>query len=123
MSDQELLKNLYRQVNQAMVEKDTAVLRKLLQPDTVLVHMSGYAQPVAEWLSQIESEEMVYYSWEEEAIKDLVIDSNKASLIGQSRVKAKVWGSGPHTWPLQIKMFFKKVGDDWKITKQVASTY
>ncbi|MEX2804027.1 nuclear transport factor 2 family protein [Streptococcus sp. H31] len=123
MSDQELLKNLYRQVNQAMVAKDTAALRELLQPDTVLVHMSGYIQPVAEWLSQIETGEMVYYSWKEEAIKNLVIDGNKASLIGQSRVKAKVWGSGPHTWPLQIKMFFEKVGENWKITKQIASTY
>lgn len=118
-----ILKNLYRQVNQAMVDKDTGKLEELLKPDTVLVHMTGYSQPVSEWLDQIESEEMKYYSWKEEAIKDIVIDGDKASLIGQSRVKARIWGAGPSTWPLKIHMFFEKVDGEWEIVKQVASTY
>lgn len=119
----EVLKDLYRQVNQAMVDKDIAKLEELLKADTVLVHMTGYKQPVSEWLDQIKSEEMKYYSWKEEAIKDIVIDGDKASLIGQSRVKALIWDGGPHTWPLQIKMYFEKVDGQWEIVKQIASTY
>lgn len=38
-----------------MVAKDTAMLAKLLEPDTVLVHMTGYVQPVSEWLTQIKT--------------------------------------------------------------------
>lgn len=118
-----IFKNFYRQVNQAMVDKDTAKLKELIKPDTVLVHMTGYSQPVSEWLDQIESEEMKYYSWKEEVIKNIVVDGDRASLIGQSRVKARIWGAGPSTWPLQIHMFFEKVDGEWEIVKQVASTY
>lgn len=123
MSEEEILKGLYRQINQAMVEKDTDTLSQLLRDDTELVHMTGYRQPVVEWLEQIETEEMKYYSWEEDAIKDVQIDGHRASLIGQSRVKARIWGSGPSTWRLQIKMYFEKVDGQWQIIKQVASTY
>lgn len=35
MSDEGILKAKYRQVDQAMVAKDTATLAKLLKPDTV----------------------------------------------------------------------------------------
>lgn len=120
---EEILKNRYRQVNDAMVAKDTKTLTELIAPDSVLVHMTGYVQSVKEWLAQIESEEMRYYAWQEDAIKAIHITDNTASLVGQSRVKARVWGAGPATWRLQIKMDFEKIDGDWKIIKQSASTY
>lgn len=120
---EEILKQLYRQVNDAMVAKDTKKLAELLEPDTVLIHMTGYVQPVTEWLEQIEAGDMIYYSWQEDAIKNIKINGNTASLIGQSRVKARIWGAGPSTWCLQIKMEFENVDGKWKIIKQTASTY
>ncbi|MCF0240304.1 nuclear transport factor 2 family protein [Streptococcus gallolyticus subsp. gallolyticus] len=120
---EEILKNRYRQVNDAMVAKDTKTLAELITPNSILVHMTGYVQPVKEWLAQIESEEMRYYAWQEDAIKAIHITDNTASLVGQSRVKARVWGAGPATWRLQIKMDFEKIDGDWKIIKQSASTY
>ncbi|WP_033152352.1 nuclear transport factor 2 family protein [Streptococcus equinus] len=120
---EEILKQLYRQVNDAMVAKDTKKLAELLEPDTVLIHMTGYVQPVTEWLEQIETGDMIYYSWQEDAIKNIKINGNTASLIGQSRVKARIWGAGPSTWRLQIKMEFENVDGKWKIIKQTASTY
>lgn len=120
---EEIIKQLYRQVNDAMVAKDTKKLAELLEPDTVLIHMTGYVQPVTEWLEQIETGDMIYYSWQEDAIKNIKINGNTASLIGQSRVKARIWGAGPSTWHLQIKMEFENVDGKWKIIKQTASTY
>lgn len=120
---EEILKQLYRQVNDAMVAKDTKKLAEHLEPDTVLIHMTGYVQPVTEWLEQIDTGEMIYYSWQEDAIKNIKINGNTASLIGQSRVKARIWGAGPSTWRLQIKMEFENVDGKWKIIKQTASTY
>lgn len=120
---EEILKQLYRQVNDAMVAKDIKKLAELLEPDTVLIHMTGYVQPVTEWLEQIETGDMIYYSWQEDAIKNIKINGNTASLIGQSRVKARIWGAGPSTWRLQIKMEFENVDGKWKIIKQTASTY
>lgn len=120
---EEILKNRYCQVNDAMVVKDTKTLAELITPNSILVHMTGYVQPVKEWLAQIENEEMRYYAWQEDAIKAIHISDNTASLVGQSRVKARVWGAGPTTWRLQIKMDFEKIDGDWKIIKQSASTY
>lgn len=120
---EEILKQLYRQVNDAMVVKDTKKLAELLEPDTVLIHMTGYVQPVTEWLEQIETGDMIYYSWQEDAIKNIKINGNTASLIGQSRVKARIWGAGPSIWRLQIKMEFENVDGKWKIIKQTASAY
>lgn len=120
---EEILKQLYRQVNDAMVAKDTKKLAEILEPDTVLIHMTGYVQPVTEWLGQIDTGDMIYYSWQEDAIKNIKINGNTASLIGQSRVKARIWGAGPSTWRLQIKMEFEYVDGKWKIIKQTASTY
>lgn len=123
MTEQDQLISIYREINQAMVDKKTEKLEELLLPGTLLVHMTGYQQPVAEWLHQIDREDMRYYAWQEEAIKNIQITGNRASLIGQSRVKARIWGMGPATWPLQIHMYFQKNNGRWQVVKQVASTY
>ncbi len=117
------LKDIYRLVNQAMIEKDVSKLGKLLLADTVLVHMTGYVQDISEWLDQIETEEMRYYSFQVDSIKDIQIEGNHASLIGQSQVKASVWRTSPNTWRLQIQMFFEKKNGEWLISKQIASIY
>lgn len=116
-----------------MIAKDTKTLRELIVPGSMLTHMTGYVQPLDEWLSQIESEEMQYYSWDEDAIKDyswdedaikdIIVSENRASSIGQSRVRARVWGIGPSVWRLQITMSCEKVDGVWKIANQVAHTY
>ncbi|SUO90207.1 nuclear transport factor 2 family protein [Streptococcus uberis] len=123
MSETDILKNLYRQVNQAMVDRDVTTLSDLLQEETELIHMTGFHQPISEWLDQIARGDMSYYSWQEDAIKDVTIHGNYGSLIGQSRVKARIWGMGPTTWRLQVKMEFEKVDGEWQIIRQIASTY
>lgn len=115
--------DLYRKENKAMVEKDIDTLNKILAPGMSLTHMTGYVQPKEEWLNQIQTEEMKYYSSKEDNIKDIKLESNRASLIGQSQVKARIWGGGPSTWHLQMKMYYEKQDGNWFIVKQVASTY
>ncbi|TWS94818.1 nuclear transport factor 2 family protein [Streptococcus sp. sy018] len=123
MDEKEILKTLYREMNQAMVSKNIEKLESILQPHTDLVHMTGYVQPVSEWLEDIASERMKYYTWQEENIKDVEIHGMKASLVGQSKVRARIWGAGPSIWPLQMLVSFEKIDGQWKIVKQEASTY
>ncbi|KXT70892.1 nuclear transport factor 2 family protein [Streptococcus cristatus] len=122
-NDEETLKNLYREMNQAMVDRDIDTLSRIITSDSSLVHMTGYVQPIQEWFDDVASEEMKYYSWQEENIKDVVINGDTASLTGQSRVRARIWGAGPSTWPLQMKVDFVKENGQWRISNQVASTY
>ncbi len=123
MTDKEAIIELYRQENQAMVDKDIVKLNEILAPSMQLRHMTGYVQPKLEWIDQIQNGEMKYFSSLEEHIKDVKIDGNSASLVGQNKVKASVWGSGVSTWPLQMKMEFTKSNGKWIIANQYASTY
>ena len=106
MDEQQIIE-LYRAVNQAMVAKDIDKLDRILADDMHLIHMTGYDQTKDEWFAQIRSEQMRYYSTKEENIKDIKIEGNKASFIGQSRVDARIYGSR-HTWRLQSQKLFRK---------------
>lgn len=123
MTDEEAIIDLYRQENQAMVDKDIVKLNEILAPSMQLRHMTGYLQPKMEWIDQIQNGDMKYFSSVEENIKDVKVDGNSASLVGQNKVRASVWGSGVATWPLQMRMEFKKNHGKWVITNQFASTY
>lgn len=122
-TEQEQLIEIYRRENQAMVSKDIATLDQILAPTMELVHMTGYIQPKLEWIDQIQNGEMQYYSSIEEQIKDIQIDGDRASLIGQNQVKASVLGGAVNTWPLQMKVEYAKDNGKWHIIRQVASTY
>lgn len=123
MTDKEAIIELYRQENQAMVDKDIVKLNEILAPSMELRHMTGYQQPKLEWIDQIQNGEMKYFSSVEENIEDVKIDGNSASLVGQNKVKASVWGSGVATWSLQMKMEFTKNNGKWSIANQYASMY
>lgn len=123
MTDKEAIIELYRQENQAMVDKDIVKLNEILAPSMQLQHMTGYMQPKLEWIDQIQNGEMKYFSSIEENIKETVIEGNSASLVGQNKVMASVWGSQVATWPLQMKMEFTKSNGKWIIANQIASTY
>lgn len=123
MTDKEAIIDLYRRENKAMVDKDIVTLNQILAPTMQLTHMTGYVQPKLEWIDQIQNGQMKYFSSVEENIKDIKIYGNHASLIGQNKVKASIWGSGVATWPLQMKVNFTKVDGKWIISDQIASTY
>lgn len=123
MTDEEAIVQLYRDENKAMVNKNLNKLNEILADDMHLTHMTGYVQPKFEWIDQIQNDEMQYLSSKEDAIKAIQINGNQASLIGQNRVQAKIWGGGANTWSLQMQVFYKKQAGKWLITDQVASTY
>lgn len=123
MTDKVNIIQLYRDENIAMVKKDISRLNEILASTMKLTHMTGYVQPKLEWIDQIQNEEMRYFSSKEDAIKDIKIDGNKASLIGQNQVQAKIWGGGINTWHLQMEMYYEKRNGQWIITDQIASTY
>lgn len=123
MTDEEAIVKLYRDENRAMVTKNLDKLNAILADSMHLTHMTGYVQPKFEWIDQIQNGEMLYLSSKEDAIKEIQINGNQASLIGQNRVQAKIWSGGANTWSLQMQMSYQKRDGQWIITDQVASTY
>ncbi len=122
MTDKEQIVRLYEDMLQYMIAKDTISLGGLLSDDSVLVHMTGHRQSKAEYLREIASGVLNYYSAQTDSI-DITVDGDKARLIGRSRVNAAVYGGERHTWPLQMDSKLERIGGLWKITWTKASTY
>ena len=115
-------KEIYNEMYQAMIAKDTEVLEQLLDEDFVLIHMTGMRQSKREFILAINNGTLNYYSSVDSEIAINVFDS-KAVIIGKSRVNAAVFGGGSRPWPLQLDIVLVKKDNEWKITKIKASTY
>ena len=122
MSDKEKIENCYRQMYLGMVEKDRNILLEVLDDSFVLVHMTGMRQSKDAFIRAVENGTLNYYSANHQRMETNV-SGGQAELIGQSMVNAAVFGGGPHTWRLQLKLRLIQRADSWKITEAKASTY
>lgn len=122
MNDKQQIALLYEDMLRYMITKDTVSLDALLSDDSVLVHMTGHRQSKGEFLREIATGVLNYYSAQTDSI-DITVDGDKARLVGRSRVNAAVYGGVRHTWPLQMDSRLERIGGQWKITWTKASTY
>ena len=122
MNDKQQIALLYEDMLRYMIAKDTVSLGALLSDDSVLVHMTGHRQSKGEYLREIASGVLNYYSAQTDSI-DITVDGDKARLVGRSRVNAAVYGGGRHTWPLQMDSRLERICGQWKIVWTKASTY
>lgn len=120
-ADEPALRALFRELHRAMVDADTAALAGLLSEDFHLVHMTGYDQPRAEWLSHIASGRMRYVSSREERVV-VRIEGERAQITGCHRVEAEIWGARG-CWPLQLDVQLRRSGGRWLMSSALASLY
>ena len=110
-----------RQLTDLMIDKNTKAINSIVNTDFTLTHITGYVQSKNDWFSEIESERMKYYSYQE--VKTSVkIEGNKATFIGQNLLDARIWGSR-NKWRLQQTMQLEKRNGKWIILKSVATTF
>ena len=122
MTDKEQITALYEAMYEAMIAKDTVALGRLLTDDSVLVHMTGHRQPRKEYLSEIASGVLNYYSVETDSL-EITVNGDTARMVGKSRVNAAVYGGGRHTWRLRMDSQLRKEKGVWRIAYSSASTY
>ena len=122
MTDKEQITALYEAMYKAMIAKDTVALGNILSEDSVLVHMTGHRQSRKEYLSEIASGTLNYYSVNTDSL-EITVNGDTARMMGRSRVNAAVYGGGRHTWRLRMDSELRKVEGVWKITYSKASTY
>lgn len=122
MTDHQQIEQVYSEMYQAMVEKDTATLNRVHADDFVLVHMTGMRQSKQEYIQAIADGTLNYYSVEHEQV-DIVIDGNHATLIGRSRVTAAVFGGGKNSWRLQLRFQLVHLNGHWQFSESRASIY
>lgn len=110
-SDEEQILAVYERMQQAMVDKDTDTLREMMGADTTVRHITGRTQTMDEWLSDVENEEMKYYSIEV-TDPEIVIDGDTATLTCSNVIDARIYGSRG-TWTLSGGAAFEKVNGEW----------
>ena len=122
MDDREMVESRYRQMYRGMVDKDRGILSEVLDESFVLVHMTGMRQTKEAFIRAVEDGTLNYFSADHQQIS-ASIHGDTAELTGQSQVRAAVFGGGPHTWRLRLKLKLLRTHDTWKITEAKASTY
>ncbi|KAH0787920.1 nuclear transport factor 2 family protein [Histomonas meleagridis] len=120
--DEAALARCYDEMYQYMINKNTKALGNLLADNFVLIHMTGLRQPKNEYLKSIADGTLNYYSCTDTDLS-ITIHSEKAKMIGKSKVAAAVYGGGRITWRLQLNIDLEKINDKWLITLIRASTY
>ncbi|KGO86524.1 hypothetical protein Q765_09830 [Flavobacterium rivuli WB 3.3-2 = DSM 21788] len=110
-----------RQLTDLMIKRDIAALHTILDTHFTLTHITGFVQSKAEWLSEIESEQMKYYSYTE-VKTSIEIEGDKARFVGQSILDARIWGMR-NNWRLQQTMQLEKHDGTWIFLKSVATTF
>ena len=118
----ENLEEIYAEMYNHMINKDISSLGQLLDESFVLVHMTGMRQSKREYLNAIANRTLNYFSEKPENVS-VKIEEDKASLIGQSRVNAAVFGGGQHTWRLELDIDLINKDGQWLMIEARASTY
>lgn len=113
--------SVVRQLAELMIKRDTASMNTILDKDYNLTHLTGYVQPKAEWFDEVLKESMKYYS-AKEVNHTVKTDGNKATVVVQNMVDARIWGSR-NNWRLQQTMQLEKRNGKWIILKSVATTF
>ena len=110
-TDEEQILAVYRQMHQAMIDKDTEALREIMGADSTVTHISGRTQTMDEWLADIENEDMKYYNIEITDL-DIQVDGDRATLRCSNVIEARIYGAHG-TWTLPGSAEFEKVDGQW----------
>lgn len=105
----------------AMIAGNVTVLGSLLAEGFTLTHMTGYRQPREEWLCDVRTGRMKYYSIVDVGV-DVEVDGDAADLDARTRTEATIWG-GHGTWQLRLRTRFERTPDGWIAQETVASTW
>jgi len=104
-----------------MHEGDTSALDDLLDDGFTRTHMTGYAQPKAEWLAQTRQGRFVYHTIDKKSTT-LEIDGDTARLVVRTVTYATVYGTRANR-PLRLATDYARKGDTWVVRRTEATTW
>ena len=113
--DSEIL-DRFMEFQQALIDKDEVKLDEILTEKYELVHMSGKKQSKPDFISEIMDGTLNYYR--SEIIEPTILwdDIERATLIGDVTLTAKVYGVNGK-WTLDTSIDFEKIDGEWYFTK------
>ena len=122
MNDKETIKELYIDLCQASIDKNLEKLNNILANNYILTHMTGMNQTKKDYIKSVEKGELKYYEVIHESI-DIIINGDKANIIGKTKTLASPFGSTKSWWNLRQDLTAEKTNGKWLITHSKASMY
>ena len=90
--EEEIVLNRYKEMEQAMVDKDIDTLNEIVKDGTTFTHMSGKTQTKQEYFDDIKNGRLDYQSYKIEN-PEVTIDGNKAILTARVSLTANAYGA------------------------------
>ena len=115
-NDEKMVLNRYKEMQQAMIDKDIDKLNKIVKDGTTFTHMSGKTQTKEEYFEDIRRGSLDYQSYTIEDPK-VTIDGNKAILKARVTLTANAYGA-QGSYPFNVTAFFEKIDDEWLYTNK-----
>ena len=115
-NDEEMVLNRYKEMQQAMVDKDIDKLNKIVKDGTTFTHMSGKTQIKEEYFEDIKTGALDYQSYWVENPK-VTIEGNKAILKARVTLTANAYGA-QGTYPFNVSAYFEKINGEWLYTNK-----
>ena len=103
--EEEIILNRYKELEQAMIDKDIDKLNKIVKEGTTFTHMSGKTQSKNEYFEDIRSGALDYQAYTIENPR-VTIDGNTDILKARVTLTANAYGA-QGTYPFNIYAFFE----------------
>ena len=104
---------LWRTQLEAMDAGDVVALRRCFTPDMTLTHMTGYVQPLDEWLAGVDRGTFVYHRLVERSVEITDVSDDCAELVGYVTTGITDDGSG-QAWNLRMEQEYRRSGAVWR---------
>ena len=115
-SEEEIVLNKYKEMQQAMIDKDIDKLNHIVKDGTTFTHMSGKVQTKEEYFEDIITGALDYQAYTIEN-PSISIEGNKAILKARVTLTANAYGA-QGSYPFNITAYFEKVDGEWLYTNK-----
>lgn len=117
MTEQALIEKIFDDYMSAVVQGDFDSIRQLVDEHFTLTHVTGYVQPLADFLAYIQNGTFHYFSYEKQFC-EIAVNGDQAQMYVKGQTDAEIYGTRK-IWQIGQTLTFKKTGQTWKIMKIV----
>src|SRR5438094_738638 len=104
-----------------MVAGEINALDELVAHDYTARHITGYAQPRAEWLTQMRDRQFIYHHIDLQSL-DVGLDEGVASVVSRAFVSVTIGGSNGR-WALRTTMQLQRRSGCWIASESSSTMY
>ena len=109
--EEETILNRYKEMQQAMIDKDIDKLNDIVKDGMTFTHMSGKIQTREEYFEDIKTGALDYQSYTIENPR-VSIDGNEATLKAKVTLTANAYGA-QGSYPFNVSAYFEKINGEW----------